>query len=120
MNIGLIAGNIQSTDYIADFSPILTVDDTLADTQTTYRFSINLLAAIGIDTVIETEFPIEMTISGSPTITGDICLGVNVNRVSNQIIRVETSQICEVGSFSMDITSVKNPVFNIFIYIYIF
>ena len=97
--------------YIDNFSPTLTVGNPLANTETPYTFTITFPTAIGIGNVIETEFPSEMLISSTPTITGDPCLGGTVTRdISGQIIQVETSQACNAGSFTMVITAVKNPV----------
>ena len=105
--------NIHFLNYcIDDFSPILTVGSSLANTETPYTFTISLLPAIGIGNVIQTEFPTEIVLSTTPTITGDLCLGGNVDKISTQIIRVETSQVCAANSlFTMIITSAKNPVF---------
>ena len=67
--------------------------------------------SIGIDNVIEAEFPAEMTISSSPTITNVGCLAGTVTRVSDQVIQVVTSQVCPSNTqVSMIITAVKNPV----------
>ena len=83
----------------------------LANIETTYTFSIILPTAIGIGNVLKTEFPSDITINPGSTITNVACLGGPVARDSPQIIRVETSQICNPGLISMDITAVKNPVY---------
>ena len=104
--------NIHFLNYcIDDFSPILTVGSSLANTETPYTFDMTFPTSIGIDNVIEAEFPAEMTISSSPTITNVGCLAGTVTRVSDQVIQVVTSQVCPSNTqVSMIITAVKNPV----------
>ena len=83
----------------------------LANTETPYTFDMTFPTSIGIDNVIEAEFPAEMTISSSPTITNVGCLAGTVTRVSDQVIQVVTSQVCPSNTqVSMIITAVKNPV----------
>ena len=56
---------------------------------------------------------------GSPSFSGT-CVAGSGTKSGNQIAYVETNDICQGSDFTFSISSIRNPVFLLYINIYIY